>query len=127
LNIALDNPEEPELFQEPLVLCARFQYHDGEGDKCKGEWDPWDLWFYKAANALNRVYGKTELLLAPPFCAESRWSEQSIQAMREIHFIAVPLTNLVDSKALKEKVLRSIMSSGQLAESDANSQGIVKR
>lgn len=110
LNIALDNPDEPDTIQEPLVLCARFRYQKGQAKKSAGEWDAWDLWFCKPPKELGRVYDIGDLKLqSEEFLPQSGWDKDAVQAMQDIRFLAVPLTSITDSKTLEKEVIRRIL------------------
>ncbi|MGO9246750.1 MAG: hypothetical protein ACLPT4_13670 [Verrucomicrobiia bacterium] len=110
LNIVLDSPDAPDEVQEPLVLCARFFYRKGQASNWVGEWDPWDLWFGKAADKTGELYGKSDLKLeSEKFCTYADWSKECIQTMKDIRFLAVPLARLVDRKALEEQIILRIL------------------
>lgn len=110
LNVSLDNPDEPESVTEPLVLCARFQYKKGAAKAHVSEWDPWDLWFCGPDKKLNQRYTIGELGLdSKKFLedADSDWGE-TVKAMQEVKFIAVPLAAVADSKVLERDVLAKV-------------------
>jgi hypothetical protein len=110
LNIVLDSPDAPDEIQEPLVLCGRFFYRKGQaGDRVK-EWDPLDLWLSKAADTTCQLYTKAMLKLDSNKLFDFfQWSNEDIQAMKDIRFLAVPLAQLVDCKALERDLIQPIL------------------
>jgi hypothetical protein len=110
VNVVLDNTDDAENFQEPVLLCGRFRYKKGKAKKYIADWYPWDLWFCRPMKKLDYVYSRKELKIeSKEFLMEADWSEEAVRAMLEIRFLAVPLAALADSKSLQNSVVQRIV------------------
>ena len=74
---------------------------------------PWDLWKYRAASEVNRVYAKRDFQKDAKefsrFLSESKWTKEQVRAMREVRFLAVPLLSMTDLKALDRDLVQRIL------------------
>jgi hypothetical protein len=107
LNVILDEPDEPDKIEEPLVLCARFLYTKGGAQDSAGAWDTEDLWLYGKQKNLNRVYDLNSLGIDSAFLKEADW--EAIDNIEDIRFIAVPLVEMSDTKTLHDRVIQPLL------------------
>jgi hypothetical protein len=115
LNVVLDSLSDSEVLDEPLILGGRFIYEKGQAKECWGEWDSWDMWEYRSQTAMKtkQMYTKNELQENlgdfERFRSAAGWGIDEVKAMRDIKFIAAPLAEMVDSKALDREVFQPIL------------------
>ncbi len=107
LNIALHNPDDADRIDEPLVLVSKILFLDKSRH---GEWDPWELYFHGGIweKEKNKVYTQKEVILKKQKEIVDNWKKEDLDSFKQFSFIAVPLLEIEDEKAIERKILKPL-------------------
>ncbi|PKN01263.1 MAG: hypothetical protein CVU77_06160 [Elusimicrobia bacterium HGW-Elusimicrobia-1] len=115
INIALDYPLYRDRIIEPLVLISKI-----EGKKIDREfaWYPWDIYFHfrtrekQVEKQKDKVYLLKDLDLDNKDTEEEGVIKGNFEAIEKLKFIAVPLMEIENEKAIKaiiEKLINPLL------------------